>query len=148
MSFDYSKGAGASAPFIGAWRLRSYQLRLASGEVTEPFGDRPMGRLLYETNGQMSAQVIASAPAPFVNSDPADATAEESDRAWRNYVGYWGKFTVNTEARTVVHHVEGAWFPNWIGQDQVRSFRFEDNRLTLEADSPAWHAKLVWERID
>lgn len=136
-----------TARFIGSWKLISYELSLPSGVVMTPFGDHPIGRLIYQKNGEMSAQLMRPAPSPFADSDALKATGEESDRAWRNYIGYWGKFTVDSRAREVVHQVEGSWFPNWIGQDQIRSFRFEQNRLVLEADSPAWHATLIWEKI-
>jgi hypothetical protein len=94
----------------------------------------------------MSAQV-ASGLDPLANADPREATPEEADRAWRSYVGYWGTFTVDAEAGVVIHAVDGAWFPNWIGQRQVRQYSFSGNTLTLEADSPAWHATLLWCRI-
>jgi hypothetical protein len=135
-----------SAPFIGAWTLISYELLLASGVVEKPMGDHPLGRILYLDNGQMSAQV-ASGLDPLANADPREATPEEADRAWRSYVGYWGTFTVDAEAGVVIHAVDGAWFPNWIGQRQVRQYSFSGNTLTLEADSPAWHATLLWCRI-
>jgi hypothetical protein len=83
-----------------------------------------------------------------VHADPDEATAEEAVRTWRNYAGYWGTFAVDAEAGVVIHAVEGAWFPNWIGQKQVRQYRFSGDTLTLETDSPAWHAKLIWRRIE
>jgi hypothetical protein len=137
-----------SAPFLGAWTLLSYELMLASGVVEKPLGDHPLGRILYLDNGQMSAQVAASGLDPLANADPREATPEEAGHAWRNYVGYWGTFTVDAEAGVVIHAVDGAWFPNWIGQNQVRQFRFSGNTLTLEADARGWHATLIWRRIE
>ena len=136
------------ARFIGTWSLTSYELRLASGVVEKPFGDHPVGRILYQKNGAMSAQLMRPAPSPFANPDPLQARPEESTLAWRNYIGYWGTFRVDAKARLVVHDIEGGWFPNWVGQKQVRSFRFDRDRLILEADSPAWHATLIWRRLD
>jgi len=135
------------APFVGSWKLLSYELRLASGEVLKPLGDRPVGRILYLENGQMSAQAMVSGADLSTAPDPADATAEEAERAWRNYIGYWGTYTVDAAAGVVIHTVEGAWFPNWVNRAQVRRYRFSGDELILEADSPAWHARLVWQRI-
>ncbi len=137
-----------SARFPGAWTLLSYELLLPSGVVEKPLGDRPLGRLLYLGSGQMSAQVAAFSLGPMANDDSRNATPEEAARAWRNYVGYWGTYTVDEIAGVVIHAVEGAWFPNWIGQKQVRHYRFSANTLTLEADSPYWHATLIWRRIE
>jgi hypothetical protein len=137
-----------SGRFIGSWKLVSYELQLASGSVLKPFGDHPIGRILYERNGQMSAQLMRPQPTPFADTDPLKASQEEADRAWRSYIGYWGTFTVDTKAGVVIHQIEGGWFPNWMGQKQIRSFRFRGDELILEADSPAWRASLVWRRID
>lgn len=136
------------APFVGSWTLVSYELRRPSGAVETPMGNRPLGRILYLKNGQMSAQVMGSAIHLLANADPDEATPNEASRAWRNYVGYWGTYRVDRAAGVVIHSVEGAWFPNWVGQKQVRQYRFAGDRLTLEADSPAWHATLVWQRIE
>lgn len=143
-----SAESDSSSRFIGSWELVSYELRLASGTMLKPFGDHPIGRILYQKNGQMSAQLMRPAPTPFASTDPLQARPDEADRAWRDYIGYWGTFTVDPKARVVVHHIEGCWFPNWIGQKQIRSFRFSGDQLTLEADSPAWRATLIWRRID
>lgn len=117
--------------------------------MLKPFGEAPIGRILYQGNGQMSAQLMPPGPASFDSSDPLKATTNEAMTAWRNYIGYWGTYTVDTKAGAVTHHIECSWFPNWIGQKQVRSFRFiENRRLVLEADSPAWHATLLWQKID
>jgi len=41
---------------VGAWNLVSYELRLKpSGKITNPFGPYPVGRIIYEASGQMSA---------------------------------------------------------------------------------------------
>jgi lipocalin-like protein len=137
----------ASAGLIGSWKLISYELRLASGDLLKPFGDHPTGRVLYQRNGQMSAQLMDANTAAFTNADPLKSSKEETDRAWRNYIGYWGTFRVDTKKNVVVHHIEGCWFPNWIGTNQIRSFHFKGNNLILEADSPSWHSRLVWEKI-
>ena len=39
------------------------------------------------------------------------------------------------------------WFPDWIGQERIRSFRFDNGRLVLEADTAAWHAVLIWQGV-
>jgi hypothetical protein len=95
----------------------------------------------------MSAQVMGSEIDLLANPDPEDATADEADRAWRNYLGYWGTYTVDAAAGVVIHTVEGAWFPNWVGQKQIRRYKLNGDHLTLEADSPTWHATLIWRRV-
>ncbi|MGA8029635.1 MAG: lipocalin-like domain-containing protein [Bryobacteraceae bacterium] len=134
--------------FLGSWKLISYELTLTSGSTLKPFGDHPVGLILYQNDGHMSAQLMLPAPIPFASSDSLQATKDEAERAWRNYAGYWGTFSVDTNNRIITHHVEGGWFPNWIGTNQARSFRFGEGTLILEADYAGGLAKLVWQKSD
>ncbi len=36
---------------IGSWRLRSFELRMADGEVVHPYGEEVHGYLFYNENG-------------------------------------------------------------------------------------------------
>ncbi|MGH9604317.1 MAG: lipocalin-like domain-containing protein [Terracidiphilus sp.] len=133
---------------VGAWSLSSYELRLKpSGTITTPFGSHPVGRILYEANGQMSAQLMRPEMVAFASDDPLRATDKEAASAWRNYIGYWGTYTMNVRAGTITHHIVGGWLPNWVGQNQTRAFQLSGDSLSLDADSAAWHAHLTWKRI-
>lgn len=143
-----SRESGVAAQFTGAWKLISYQLRFPSGEVSMPYGEHPSGRLLYQKDGQMSVHLMNPQVAPFASNDPLQATKDEAEQAWRGYLGYWGTYAVDAKAKVVVHKIEGGWLPNWVGREQIRSFRFSGKQLILEADSPTWHATLVWQRLD
>jgi len=112
-------------PFLGSWALVSFEHVLLSGEVSRPFGDSPTGSILYQSDGQMSAQLSVGSPTRLVNDDPDQASAEEATQAWRTYFGYWGSFKIVVEKRVVVHRVEGSSFSNWIGTEQVRHFNFD-----------------------
>jgi hypothetical protein len=51
----------------------------------------------------------------------------------------------------VTHQVQGAWYPNWIGHDQIRHFKF-DGRLLLSTPPLVWDGQpfeyvLTWVRI-
>ena len=64
---------------VGAWSLSSYELRLKpSGTITTPFGPHPVGRILDEVNGQMSAQLMRPETTAFASDNPLRATEEES----------------------------------------------------------------------
>ncbi len=133
--------------FVGQWKLISYEQRSPTGEVTQPFGKDPIGRISYNPRGHMSAQLMRRDRSKFANGDPRKGTDAEIRNAFTEYAGYYGSYTVDEKAGTITHHVEGAWFPNWMGTDQVRHFEFNGNRLTLRADLPAGPSILVWERI-
>jgi hypothetical protein len=140
-------GREGAEPFLGSWDLVAFAHVLPLGEVSRPFGDSPSGAILYQADGRMAAQVSAGSRARFAHDDPSRASAEEAVQAWQTYLGYWGTFKVIEEKQVVVHRVEGSSFPNWIGTEQVRHFRFHGaDRLVLEAHSPAGRYELVWQR--
>ncbi|HKW35274.1 MAG TPA: lipocalin-like domain-containing protein [Candidatus Acidoferrum sp.] len=132
---------------LGSWGLVSFEQVLPSGEMLRPFGDSPVGLILYQAHGRMSAQLSVGRPARFASEDPDRASTEEAAEAWRTYFGYWGSFKVYPDKRVVVHRVEGSSFSNWIGTEQIRHFRFEGaNRLILETQSSSGHYTLIWQR--
>jgi hypothetical protein len=133
---------------VGAWSLSSYEIRLKpSGTIKIPFGPHPLGRILYEANGQMSSQLMRPEMTAFASADPLRATDEEAALAWRNYIGYWGTYTIDARAGIITHHIEGAWLPNLVGQNQTRAFQLSGDSLSLDFDLPAWHGHLTWKRI-
>ena len=135
------------APFLGSWDLISFEHVLPSGAASTPFGNLPVGLLVYQADGRMSAQVSTGTPTRLASDDSLEASVEEAADAWRTYFGYWGSFKVCPEEGVVVHRVEGSSFPNWIGTEQRRHFRFDGaNQLILEAESASGRYTLIWQR--
>jgi hypothetical protein len=56
------------------------------------------------------------------------------------------------EKNAVVHHVDTAWCPNYVGTDQVRYFTLSGNRLTIRSPPAVLAGEmgtgiLVWEKV-
>ena len=66
--------------------------------------------------------------------------------AWVNYFGYFGTYSVDEENKVVIHRLEGSWFPNLVGTEQIRYYRFEGKHLVLEAKTPWGNVRIVWEK--
>ena len=96
--------------FVGQWKLISYEQRSTTGEVTQPFGKDPVGRISYDMSGHMSAQLMRRDRSKFANTDPRKGTDAEIRTAFTEYAAYYGSYTVDGKTGTVTHHVEGAWF--------------------------------------
>ncbi|MBV8898040.1 MAG: lipocalin-like domain-containing protein [Acidobacteriaceae bacterium] len=135
------------APFLGSWDLVSFEHVLPAGEASQPFGNSPVGLLVYQADGRMSAQLSTGSPTKLSSDDSLEVSIEEAAGAWRSYFGYWGWFKVCAEDGVVVHRVQGSSFANWIGTDQARHFRFDGaNRLILETESASGRYTLTWQR--
>ena len=137
---------------LGTWRLVSYEARDSTGQVQYPLGENVLGLLVYDGAGNMSAHVMRNDRAFFAAKDPARGTDAELRAAFEDYASYFGTYTIDLARQTVTHHVRGAWYPNWIGHDQVRHFKFDGNRLLLSTPSLTWNGQslehiLTWERV-
>ena len=107
-----------------------------------PHGDSPVGRISYDAAGHMSAMLLPPGREPVGQSAPAD----DFRAMMRGVVVYFGSYTIDEATGRVIHHVEAASNPAWIGDDFVRWYRFEGNRLTLSLNSE-FQSTLVWERL-
>ena len=144
---ERGSAADVRARLIGTWRAVSMHEQDADGQLTYPLGEEVKGQLIYTADGRMSAHLVRADMARFAESDLREATVEERAKAWLDYVGYYGTFSIDEEKQAVIHHVEGSWFPNMARSRQVRYFRFEGERLTLNADIPPGKVQVVWEKI-
>jgi YD repeat-containing protein len=132
---------------FGAWRLVSWEIHDPDGTVTHPLGEGEIGQLMYDEDGRMSAQLMRSNRARFASDDWRQASPEEKARAWSDYFGYFGTYTVDEQAKAVIHHIEGSWFPNVVGEDQKRYYRLDGEQLVLDATTAWGDVRIVWEKI-
>jgi hypothetical protein len=146
--------AGAQDSVVGVWKLVSYTaLDSATGELIEPFGNAPRGFIFYTAGGRMSALLTAGDRKRFTAGNRINAPAEERAEAFATSSAYAGTYTL--EGDRVIHHVEVATNPDWVGGDQLRFPRIEGNRLVITTpplptrpDGKLRVSTLVWERVE
>jgi hypothetical protein len=136
---------------IGTWKIVSAQYRRANGETLEIYGANPMGMLIYDADRYMSVQITRRNRPNFAAADRLSGTPEQVQTAFRGYLAYFGRYTIDEEHKTVTHHIEGSLLPNWNGIDQVRYFELNGNRLTLRTPPLMIGGSeavgyLIWER--
>lgn len=119
--------------FTGVWELVSFETRDAAGTVSRPWGDDPIGTIIWTAGGNMSAQL-----------GPRDPSVAP-------YVAYFGTLEApDSPEGTLVHRVSGASLER-LRTDQVRAYRFEENGdLVLQppANSEGSTSTLRWRRIE
>jgi len=126
----------ADKSLLGTWSLTECAEILPDGSKRLPFGDDALGQVVYTADGHMSAQLLRAGRAAFPSDDYRSAPVEVAAEAFQQYFGYFGRYEVDASAGTVTHFIEGAWLPNLENTAQVRTFRFEEDRLVLEAATP------------
>src|SRR3954471_3179183 len=135
------------ASLHGSWQLITWEERDTSDNVDHPLGVEAVGQISYTSDGRMSAQLMRPPVRRFSSEDWRRATNEEKSDAWGNYFGYFGTYSIDLKNRAVVHHIEGSWFPNLVGTDQTRHFRFDGDQLILDADTEWGKVHIVWRKI-
>ncbi len=140
-------------PFLGTWRLISWENRDAGGQLGYPLGPDALGYITYTADGYIFAQIMAAGRATLATQNPFGGADAEAAAAARSHMSYCGKYEVRTggENDEVVHRVAVSDFPNWVGGEQLRFYKFEGEKLILSA--PPFQTKkgeittfLIWER--
>lgn len=137
---------------LGTWKLVSYAgEEIPSGAKSDVMGPRPSGYINYGPDGRMIVIIVGSDRKKPVGPI---ATQEESQDLIRSMLAYAGTYTVDASAKTVTHHVEISWDQSRTGTSQVRTYKFDGDRLTLitqPSNDPATGKEtartLVWERL-
>src|ERR1700722_6524131 len=139
--------------FLGTWKLVSYVRQdVPSGAKSDVMGPHPEGYINSGRDGRMIVMIVAPD-----RKKPASAVATPGEAAalLKSMLAYAGTFAVDTNAKTVTHHVEISWDESRTGTDQVRHFNIEGNALkltTAPSTDPATGEKtireLVWERAN
>ncbi|NMF62569.1 hypothetical protein DP113_33510 (plasmid) [Brasilonema octagenarum UFV-E1] len=135
---------------IGTWRLVSCEYRDTDEQVSYPYGKDAIGYLIYTSDGYMSATLMRANRFKFTSQDIAAVSIEEQATAVQTYLAYCGKYEI--QANKVIHHIEASLYPNLVGVDQERFFKFKGNRLLFSTPSFPMNGKqqvahIVWERL-
>jgi hypothetical protein len=141
--------------FIGVWKLVSGESKdQVTGEVRYPWGKNPVGKLSYDSAGRVFAQLMNTgrrSVGGMANRGAAAAIATASADDMREMLtgfnSYFGTFEVDEPSRSVVHHLQSALIPSWVGTDQTRKYEFSgrDQLILLNLASEAAY-RLVWQR--
>jgi hypothetical protein len=137
-------------PLVGTWRLVSWNIKSADGEVNYPFGKDALGYITYTEDGYVFVVIMTANRLQFASADLLGGTAEEKIAVAETCIGYCGTYTIRGDR--VFHHVEVSSFPNWVGSDQERIIELKENTLLLKTlpyllSGKQQTAYLLWERV-
>jgi hypothetical protein len=136
---------------VGRWRLVSWTAVDDEGRVEHPLGDRPQGFAVFLPDGWAAVQVAATDRPAIRGPDPFAAPEAEQARAYATYLAYVARYEVRQDV--VVLKVEMSLWPNQLGTDQVRRYRFHDDDLVLQPPPVEFSGRrlsheLRWRRED
>ena len=138
------------ANLTGRWELVTFEQNYDDGRRILPMGEGPQGIIQYTEDGYMSCQITKANRGNFITGGQWNASDTEKADAYNSMLSYAGRYSL--EGDVVTHLVDLSLFPNWVGGQQKRSFKFdEEGRLSLTArleenTSEARTALLLWKR--
>ena len=119
-----------SNALVGTWRVVRFCDRDSAGVMGEPLGPKPIGYFIYTTTGQLSIHAMRTPPTGPVAGDSVRLRNLGELRPF--YFSYFGTYTITSDT-TVIHHVQGGTFPEYIGTDQRRDYRIRGDTLSIGA---------------
>lgn len=131
----------------GTWKLKAWRRIAADGTVTLPFGENPLGLLIYSHDGSMAVQMQSSTRPTIDNTDPLGGTTDARAQAYSSCLAYFGSYQVQGDE--IIHQVDGSLFPNWSHSEQIRPYSHDGQELVLRTPKSATASvenEIVWER--
>ncbi len=137
-------------PIVGTWRLVSFEIRSKDDKVIYPFGDNPVGYLIYGEDGFMSVSIMKAKRSKCDAVVLSLASLDEKVEAAESYLSYSGRYEI--KKNVIIHHVELSLFSNWIGMPQKRILELKGNELSLTSlpfflYGVEHTSHLIWERV-
>lgn len=138
-----------TSSLLGTWRLLSWYNELEDGSRIYPLGEDATGFISYSNDGFVFVQMMAANRVSYSVNDPFNGSAEEDAAAIKSQISYSGSFFERDNQ--VVHVVEAATCPNWVGTEQVRQVEFSGANLLLSAQGAKFQGQTVtayvlWKR--
>jgi hypothetical protein len=108
---------------IGFWKLVSYVVEIqATGQIEPVMGQHPTGYVNFSSEGRVMFILTGE------GRKPAKTTEERADLL-STLVAYTGTYRI--EGDRWITKVDIAWNPEWVGTEQARDFKIDDDRLQV-----------------
>jgi hypothetical protein len=133
----------------GTWTMVSNVLE-QGGNKTEPYGSNAKGSVILSNNGRVNLIITRADVPKFASNNRTTGTAEENKAAVAGSIAYFGTYTVNNADKTLVMHLEGSTYPNWVGSDQKRTLELSGDEMKFINQNPSMGQGTVtvsWKRV-
>ena len=116
---------------VGTWLVVSNTTTRADGTKVDTFGPNPKGIFIYESNGRFAIISTRADIPKFASNNRGTGTADENKAVVQGSIAYFGTYSVNEADKSLTAQVEGATFPNWVGNTQKRKIVISGDDFTF-----------------
>ncbi|MCI0449355.1 MAG: lipocalin-like domain-containing protein, partial [Chlorobi bacterium] len=107
-----------------------------------PFGKEVKGILIYGKE-YMSVQIMMPVHFPISETRKHQLKLEDLAQTLNRYMGYFGSYEIDEANHIVIHHVKGAIAQKLTAGEEIRNFKFKDEKLVLSKGP----LELTWSRV-
>jgi hypothetical protein len=146
----YDLAVVEASDLVGAWRLDDWTIAYDDGRPsTHPFGDDARGMLIYAAEGVMSVSVTRAERVKLSGENVRVVPEAERAAAFDTYFAYAGRWRL--ENGQMIHEVDQALNPNFVGAALARRMEHRGNQLILSAaqrtaSGATMDNRLTWRR--
>ena len=148
--FQCAKAQSSNGELVGVWSLVSVENIDREGGKTFPYGEQPQGMLVFTSGGEYAIQIMKATRPKVAANDKNKATPEENAALVQGNNSHFGRFSVDEQQHIIRFNIEHAFYPNWEGALQERSYVLEHNMLkyvvTHTTNGGAITAVVIWKR--
>lgn len=135
---------------VGTWRMILAETE-RNGRTEPAYGEQPSGMLSFTADMRYVEVLTDSSLPPFASEARGEGTDQENRAAMAGGIGMFGTYTVDADGRFSGNRVEGATFPNWVGDvrttDDLRIV-VDGNRMTENFTRPdGTRITIAFERV-
>ena len=150
------KHSNIARDLVGTWSLESRRDRAIDGttQIEPSLGETPLGLLIYDAKGHVAVQLMKRERSSVGAAEPSQQTSggTNSSSGSGPYDAYFGTYTVDIQAGTVTHHIDGALAPADVGRTLTRHFELRGDALTLSFQTTVGGKGvvtrvIVWRRV-
>lgn len=139
----------AAASLAGTWTLAAADDLRPDGTRVPAYGADPQGLLILGADGRYSLQLYRNERVKFASGNKRQGSPGEYEAAVLRMSSHFGRYVVDTAARTITFQIEFASFPNWDRTEQKRPFELKGDELSYRVPtSPDGTVPIsVWRRV-
>ncbi len=135
---------------IGVWELKEFKFASGSGDCFFPYGNNPLGRLIYEKSGFVSGMMSRTDRKLLSTADFRNMTEDDRKSLSDGFNAYSGRYELLEDR--ILHKIDISIIPNQNGTVEERFFQFAGNTLVLttrpvKIRDKDYHYHLIWEKI-
>jgi hypothetical protein len=134
----------------GTWTLVLVDNINPDGRRTQPYGEKPQGILIFDKDGNYALQILRTQRAKFVSGDKTKGTPDENRSLVLGSNSHFGRYSINAVDNTITFQIEHAFFPNWEGTEQKRSFTLSEKEFKYTVPTTTNGAgvsgEVIWKR--